>query len=138
MELDIRLTNTSDYPELCDWWKWWPGWSAPPSIELLDNLKYGIMISLNNQNICAGFIYFTNARAFCLLEYVISSYIIKDREIRKEAKTLLLCSLIEMANKQGVKTIFSSVRHEALIKDYVNCGFIVGSKGTSELILNIK
>lgn len=137
MDLEIRLTTIEDYQELVDWWKWHK-WSVPPSIELLDSLKYGIMISLNNQNLCAGFIYFTNASAFALIEFIVSTYKIRDRDIRSQAKKLLIVSLMDVAKKQGVRTLFSSVRHEALIKDYIDCGFTITSKNSNELVAHIK
>ena len=99
MSFNVRLTTINDYPELITWWKW-HRWSNPPSIELLDNLKFGIMVSQGYENICAGFIYFTNARAFGLLEYVISNHKVKNKAVRKEALKLLVAPLIDIAKKK--------------------------------------
>lgn len=131
--LNIRLTTAEDYPELVEWWKY-HRWSSPPSIELLDNLKYGIMISNDQENICAGFLYFTNANAFGLLEWIVSTYKVKDKAIRKEAITLLIASLMNTALKNGVKTLFTSVRHSSLIEHYKACGWVITSKNSNEMV----
>ena len=135
-QLQIRLTQKKDYYELHDWWKW-HRWSTPPSLELLDDLKYGIMISHNGQNVCAGFLYFTNAKAFALLEFIVSSYRIKDKKVRGDALKLLIYSLCDIAKKKDIKTLFSSVRHEGLIQHYKDCSFIITYKNSNELILHL-
>lgn len=136
-KLNLRLTTIDDYTELCDWWNWWPSWDIPPTIDILDNLKYGIIISYNNQNVCAGFIYFTNAKGFGLLEYVVSTYKVKDKSIRKEALELLIVALLDIAKKQGVHTVFSSLQSDHLIKIYKDCGFQTGSQNTTEMIARL-
>lgn len=135
--MDLRLTTKEDYKELCGWWDQWRWKDSKPSLELLDNLKYGLMVSLDGKNICAGFLYFTNASAFGLLEFIVSSPEIKQKNIRKEAIIFLICSLQEMAKRQGVKCLFSSLRSEALKKHYLDCGFVEGSKNTTEMIWRI-
>jgi len=85
MEFDLRHTTIEDYQELCEWWDFWRWKDGKPSLDLLDDLKYGLMVSMDGKNICSGFIYFTNAKQFGLLEYIVSSPFEKNREIRKEA-----------------------------------------------------
>lgn len=133
MNFNVRLTTINDYPELVTWWKW-HRWSNPPSIELLDNLKFGIMICQGSTNICAGFLYFTNARAFGLLEYVISNHKVKDKTIRKEALKLLIASLIEVANKKGMHTIVTFVKHPNLINTLNDCGFVKSADNYSSMV----
>ena len=133
--MQIRQTNKQDYDELCKWWKW-HRFPIPP-IEILDNLKYGLMVNNGTENICAGFLYFTNAKGFGLLEYVVSTNKIKDRQLRKVALELLLNGLKKVAKQNGIKILFSSLRSESLIKTYKNCGFVVGSKNTTELICKL-
>ncbi len=134
--MKVRLTTNEDYKELCDWWSWhrFPA----PSLELLDNLRFGIMVSYQGENICAGFVYFTNARAYGMLEFVVSTYKVRDKEIRTKAIRLLLFSLQELAKKQGVKMLFSSLRNANLIKHYKDCGFVQGSTNTTEMICVVK
>jgi hypothetical protein len=40
--LNIRLTTPEDYIELKEWWRWHR--FPPPPIDLLDNLRFGIMV----------------------------------------------------------------------------------------------
>lgn len=135
--LQLRFTKKEDYPELSNWWNWWRWKDSKPSLELLDNLKYGLIVSNETENICAGFMYFTNANAFALLEFVVSSPKIKDKSLRKESQIFLICSLLEFAKKQGVKVIFSSVRNPNLIKTYQECGFILGTENSNEMICRL-
>lgn len=132
MNLKVRLTQKEDYTELCEWWKWHR--FTTPSLDLLDNLRFGLMVSIKNINICAGFIYFTNAKAYALMEYIVSSHKVKDKKIRQEAIQFLIYSLQEMAKQNGVQVLFSSLRNPHLIKHYEECGFIKGSKNTTEMI----
>lgn len=133
MSLTIRLTNINDYQELVNWWKW-HRWSNPPSTELLDNLKFGIMISNETENVCAGFIYFTNAKAFGLLEYIVSNPNVKNRAVRKEALKLLIASLCNVANKKGMSTIITFVKQPNLINTLNECGFIKSAEGYSSMV----
>ncbi|WP_339877047.1 hypothetical protein [Olleya marilimosa] len=134
--LQIRPTTIKDYKELCDWWQW-HRFPKPP-VELLDYLKYGLMVHSADQNICAGFLYFTNARQFGLLEYVVSTYKVKDKIVRKEALKVLILGLQKVAKNNGVEVLFSSLRNEPLIKTYQDCGFVIGSKNTTEMICKLQ
>jgi len=136
-DLELRYTQKEDYPELSDWWDWWRWKDSKPSLELLDDLKHGLMVSNEIENICAGFLYFTNARAFGLLEFVISNPGIKNKDLRRESQIFLLSSLIALARKQGVKVLFSSIRNPNLIKTYQECGFVLGSKNSNEMICKL-
>lgn len=133
--MNLRITNLDDYSELVSWWKW-HRWSNPPTIELLDNLRFGIIISQDSVNICAGFIYFTNARAFGLLEYIVSNPNVKDRSVRKEALKLLIGSLCEVANQKGMSTIITFVKHPSLINNLNECGFVKSAEGYNSMVLN--
>lgn len=134
--LNIRLTTPEDYPELKQWWNDWR-WPQPPSIELLDNLRFGIMVHNQTTNLCAGFIYFTNAKQFALMEFIISNFNVKDRKLRKQSQELLINSLLEVAKQKGAKAIFTSVRSQSLVNTYKNCGFIQGSTNTTEMICKL-
>jgi hypothetical protein len=136
-DLELRFTQKEDYSELSDWWDWWRWKDSKPGLELLDDLKYGLMVSNEIQNICAGFLYFTNAKAFGLLEFVISNPKIKNKDLRRESQIFLLSSLIVFARKQGVKVLFSSIRNPNLIKTYQECGFVIGSKNSNEMICKL-
>ena len=131
-DLDLRLTHKKDYEELVTWWKWFR--FEPPAIDLLpNNMKDGIMITLGDQNICAGFVYRTTS-GFCWVEFIVSNPLIKDRKVRKDALTLLIDSLSVFAKKTGAKVIYTSLKNESLINHYKSCGYVLGSKGCQEMI----
>ncbi|MDO6737118.1 hypothetical protein [Wenyingzhuangia sp. 2_MG-2023] len=130
--LKARLTTIEDYPELVEWWKF-HRWSVPPSTDLLDDLRHGIIISLDGENICAGFVYFTNARAFGLLEFIVSTNKVRDKDIRAEALHTLIEVLKQAAKNKGVKMLFSSLNNPKLVQHYLDCGFVIGSENTKEM-----
>lgn len=133
MELQTRLTTIEDYPELVAWWKYHK-WKEPPSIDLLDNLRFGVMVSVDGVNICAGFIYFTNAKAFGLMEYIVSSYIVRDKAIRKRAIRHLIATLLKVAESKEVKVVLSFLKSEHLINHYKFCKFEEGGKSYTSMI----
>lgn len=133
--MQIRLTTPEDYPQLVSWWQWHR--FPPPPIELLDNLRFGIMVHDGETNIAAGFIYFTNAKAYGMLEFVVSTYKVRDKKIRKQAIQKLLLTLIELAKSKGVKMLYSSIKNPNLMQSYIDCGFIKGSTNTTEMIINL-
>lgn len=135
MNLKVRLTNKEDYQELCEWWKWhrFPA----PSLELLDNLRFGLIVSNGTENICAGVIYFTNAKHYALMEYIVSTYKVRDKKTRTEAIQFLIHSLQELAKQKGVKVLVSSLRNSHLVEHYKQCGFVIGSENTKEMVCGI-
>lgn len=137
MKFQVRLTKKEDYPELCEWWEYWRWGEGKPSLELLDDLKYGLMISNGTENICAGFIYFTNARQFGLMEYIVSTQKVREREIRKEALLYLIACLKQLAKEQGVTTLISYLISDSLIKNYLESGFVIGDKNATSLVCKL-
>ena len=119
--METRFTTPEDYPELVTWWKWFR-FPAPLPETLPNNLKDGIMISHNGENVCAGFIYRTPS-AFAWLEFIVSNPHIKDKSIRKESLELLINTISQVAKNLGFKVIFTSVKNENLINKYLDCGF---------------
>lgn len=133
--LQIRLTRPTDYPQLCHWWQFWR--FPAPTMDLLDDLRFGIMVHNGTENICCGFIYFTNAKAYAMMEYIVSSHEVRDKTLRREALEYLIISLKELARSKGVKALYSSLKNDSLIKHYHNCGFITGSTNTTEMICKL-
>lgn len=127
----IRQLKDSDYTELCKWWEDWR-WEAPAKNLLPNNGTCGVMVSYNNMQVCAGFLYFTNSD-FALVEYVVSNFKVKDKVIRKEALNRLLKELTHIAKSKGVKVIFSSIKNPSLIKAYERNGYKQGTIGTTEM-----
>lgn len=131
--MKLRLTNKEDYNELCEWWSFWR-WKNPPSLTLLDNLRFGLMVSNGEENICAGFIYFTNAKEFALMEYIVSTPKVKDKGTRKKALLFLISALKELAKQKGVTTLISYLINENLINHYLQSGFVTGDKNAIAMI----
>ena len=131
----IRNINEEDYSTLCEYWKFWK--FPPPSRDMLPkDLRYSIAIIYEGKIVCAGFLYATPS-SFCWVEFIVSSPYIKDKKMRTDIITLQINSLISLAKKIGFKAIFSSIKHEGLIKHYKNCGFIEGSTNSTEMICKL-
>lgn len=130
--MEYRLTTKEDYPELLEWWKWFR--FPAPSIDMLPNgLKDGIIIRQNEINICAAFIYRTPSN-ICWMEFVVSNPTVKDRKLRKEALSLLIEVISQLAKKMGFKLVYSSIKNESLINHYLDNGFVKGSINCTEMI----
>ena len=133
MEFKCRNTKEEDLVELVDWWKWHR--FTPPVREMLpDDISSGIMVTLDGQNICAGFLYSTSASKLFHIEYIVSTYKVRDKEIRKEALRYLIGGLKYMAKEMGAKIIFTNLVNQNLKKSFLDNDFIVGSKNSEELI----
>jgi len=130
--MEVRFLSEADYVILTTWWDFWR-FPAPPEDMLPENGKGGLMVNFEDQHICAGFIYPTNSK-ICWIEFVVSNYEVKDRELRKKGIKFLLDSLTELAKQNGFKYIFSSIKHESLINSYLDCGFQKGGENCTELI----
>lgn len=133
---EVRNTREEDYGTICDWWKWWrfPVW---PRYALPDNLSDGIMVSRDGVNICCGFVYRTSSSSLFWMEFVVSNFEVKDRELRKEALELLINGLKYMAGSMGARVVYTSLTNKNLKKTYLDCGFLQGSTGCDELIYNV-
>ncbi len=93
MNLGIRELNESDYEDvLVRWWKDW-GWKEAPQKKFLpDNGKGGLMVTLEDKPVCAGFIYFASNADVAWVEWIVSDRNIKEN--RDEALNYLLETLI--------------------------------------------
>jgi hypothetical protein len=130
----VRMLEDSDYEILCDWWAFWK-FPAPPKDHLPGQGTCGLMTTKDGINICAGFLFFTNSK-ICWLEFIVSSNTYKEKD-RPEAIQTVITELTDLARRKGFKTVFTSLKNENLIKHYEQCGYIKGSKGTTEMIINL-
>jgi len=132
MSFTCRLLNENDYDDiLVGWWKSWR-WEAPKKDMLPQEGLCGVIVSKENVDICAGFLFLTNSKV-AHAEYIISNFEYKDKD-RKEAIEFLIHSLSAIAKDRGCKYIFTSLKNDSLISRYENCGYKKGSTGCTEMI----
>ena len=132
MGFKVRLLEKDDYENtLLKWWKDWK-WDAPTKDFLPEDGTGGMMISKGDTEICAGFLYFTNSKAaWC--EFVVSNKEYKDKD-RPLAIKALLEALAEMGRWKGAKYVYTSLKNKNLIDKYIECGYVQGNTGCTELI----
>ena len=132
MELNIRRLNKSDYKTLVKWWDWWPGWQAPPKSFLPDT---GLIVEKNGTGIVAGYIYMTNSKA-ALFDWVISNPEYRESD-RKDAITLLIQATENVLKGQGIKHVFSFVRHKNLLNVHKELEWEIDEIPSHEIIKNL-
>ena len=132
----VRQLEDKDYETLKEWWKFWR-FPAPPKNFLPEDGTCGVMVKDSEGTLyAAGFIYLTNSDV-AWMEYIVSNPEIKDRKLRRQSQTVLIEQLTYMAKDNEAEWIFTSVKNDSLIERYLECGFSVGSTGTTEMIKQI-
>jgi len=130
MSLNIKPLTDKDYDEvLCEWWKDWR-WT-PPAKDFLPETGY--MVYYNDEPICAGYIYMTNSNVV-LLEWIISNFKFKNKDIRKEALLMLIETITSLATGLGKKYIYSLLKNQPLINLYKDLGYLEGDSNATEMI----
>jgi RimJ/RimL family protein N-acetyltransferase len=133
MALKIRELNDSDYEDiLVGWWKDW-GWQPPQKDFLPDDGKGGIIVYDDDVPICAGYMYLTNSRVGWV-DWIISNRNYTNKELRKDAISLLVSRLTDICGLIGCKYIYALIKNESLINTYESLGYIKGDSYTSEMI----
>lgn len=131
-QLKIRTLNENDYDNLVDWWNW----HRFPTIEkrfLPENGLGGIMVQIDEIDVCAGFLYLTNSK-IAWIEYLVSNPNYKNKD-RKQAISMTIKRLCEIASELGYEAIFSSVKNQHLIKHFEEIGF--SKDNTTEMTLKL-
>ncbi len=136
MNFQVRNTQESDYEMLCEWWRAWR-WQPVDRLILPDNIESGLMVSYEGVELCAGFVYKTSSSSLMWIEFIVSNPNVKDRKVRKEGLKFLVNGLTYLSAQMGAKVIYSSLVSPSLKECYINCGFVEGSKGTTEMIYKI-
>jgi hypothetical protein len=95
--MEVRYLDDHDYDVLASWWKDWR-WTPPPKDMLPQDGRGGLMITKDGEDICAGFIYFTNSST-AWVEFIISNFQYKQKD-RKDAIILLINALSEVAKER--------------------------------------
>lgn len=133
MALKIRELNDSDYEDiLVGWWEDW-GWQPPQKDFLPDDGKGGIIVYDDDVPICAGYMYLTNSRVGWV-DWIISNRNYTNKELRKDAISLLVSRLTDICRLIGCKYIYALIKNESLINTYKSLGYIKGDSYTSEMI----
>lgn len=132
MEFNVRKLTIEDYDDhLVKWWKAW-GWEPIPRDFLPEDGTSGLMVSKGNENICAGFLYLTNAKV-CLTEFVVSNNKYREKD-RSEAIQLLIDCILELAKDNGYKYAHVILKNDSLLNKYLDAGYIVSDKKVTEMI----
>lgn len=133
MIFNLRPLIESDYEDiLLGWWKSWR-FPAPPKDFLPDNGTGGIMVFDGDTPVCAGFLYTTNSKVIWV-DWIVSSIEYKDKDKRKDALTLLLSTLTNIAKNTGAEYTYALVKNESLINAYTSLGYTSGDSYQKELI----
>ena len=129
--MEVRILKEEDYDSLCKWWKWWR--FSPPERDFLPlNGTGGIMVSVNGEDVCAGFMYTTDS-SVCLIEYVVSNPDYKENN-RNEIVRYTVMVLTQIAKNNGFKYAFATMKSEAMMNSYESCGYRKGTIGCTELV----
>ena len=130
----IRLLTDEDYPKLVSFWNFWR-FPAPAKELLPDEGRGGLMVYKDGIEICAGYLFFTNSK-MAWLEFIVSNHEYKEKD-RKEAICFLINELTQVAKSKGFKIVFTSVKNENLVNRFKECGYVIGSENTKELIIQV-
>lgn len=132
----IPFSAEKHYEEISRWWKH-HGW---PVIGLDHLSDTGFLVTTEELGIplCAGWLYFTGS-AFAIFEWAVINPTCRDREMRKEAMTMLLDFMHNMAKQGGAKTIFTSAQRQNLawISRLEKNGFTVTDSNMTNLVAKV-
>jgi hypothetical protein len=131
----IRLLTDNDFNTLTKWWNFWK-FPVPKKEYLPDEGRGGIMVYEDGIEICAGYLFFTNSK-MAWLEFIVSNHEYKEKDKKKEAICFLINELTQIAKSKGFKIIFTSIKNENLINRFIECGYVIGSENTKELIIKL-
>jgi len=128
--MQTRRLSNDDYNELCQWWAAW-GWEAPVPKDFLSDT--GIMVSEENVNICAGFLYTISNAPVGWFTFPVSNPAIRG-VARKKAIQIMISEIEKIAKDNGIKYLYSSLRIQSMIDAQKSAGFIEANKNNTELI----
>ena len=136
--IKARLLVNDDYMTLVKWWSA----NRFPAVNFdwlpqVDGVLQGIMIYNDEVEICAGFIINTTVPKGAMVEYIVANFNVKDRALRKESLQLLINTISEVCKGMGKSFVFTSLKNEGLKSSFEDCGFVIGSTNTCEMIKNL-
>ena len=131
MKLKVRTLLKEDYKELCSWWERWD-WPILSKDMLPGEGTSGVMVSKDNVNIVAGFLYWSNSD-LVWLDWIISNPDYKDED-KKQAIELLIKTAEEMVKSAGKKYMMSISRSKSLLNIHEKLGWNIDKIASHEMV----
>jgi hypothetical protein len=129
MSTECRVYEPEDYAILEAWWVA-HGWSAVPENILP---KLGLIISNEEKDICAGFLYMDNSVGVCWLEWVVTNPEATGFEAMKGIKALTKFMEKE-ADRMDYGVMMTTCRQASLTRLHEKNGFIKTDEGVTHLL----
>jgi hypothetical protein len=131
--LTVRKLNSTDYENiLVGWWNDW-GWTPPAKDFLPESGEGGIIVYIDEEPICAGFMYITNS-SVAWVDWIISSRTYREKILRRVALKTLIERLTHACSISGSKYIYALLKNQSLIKVYEEEGYAKSEGFTTEMI----
>jgi len=128
---NVRWLKESDYETLVKWWKDYD-WNPIDKSVLPNNGLSGLMITKDEIDICAGFLYTSNSK-MAMVEFIISNKDYKKRD-KILALDLLINELTEIAKRNGYKVVLTNLINKGLKKLFFKNGYEKGDENILQLI----
>ena len=136
--IQARLLRNEDYPTLV---KFWQDNRFPPVnpdyLPQANGELQGVMVYNDEVDVCAGFIINTTVPKGAMIEYIVANFKVKDRELRKESLKLLINTMCNTCKAMGKTFLFTSLKNKGLKSSFEDCGFVIGSDNTTEMVKNL-
>jgi hypothetical protein len=129
--MKARKIKEEDFNTINSWYKGW-GWPILDRELLPNNGKEGLIISDNNIDLVAGFIWFTDSK-MAFFGYVISNPIKLKKGQRDIAISTLISCAEELCKRVGVKVIVTSSSTKSLIKKHKELNWKSNVRSSFEL-----
>lgn len=130
MKLSVREIRESDWDTMQDWWTKW-NWPQMSKDLLPMNGCGGLMVYKEQELIACGFLYLSNSKV-AWLDWIVSNPEYRQKD-RKEALSMLITSLEEVAKQQGYSIIISIARNNSLIETHKKLGYMVDDNPSYEI-----
>jgi len=113
--MKIEFVNEHNYGMLVEWYK---GWDLP-----ITPFSYIPRNSIIVDTVCAGFVYQLDNTSMWWIEGVVSNPSVVDKELKKQALTVLIKSLEDVVKANDGELIMTSTPRETLSSLFVEQGF---------------
>lgn len=131
--MTVRLfEKEKDYSDVCKWWAGHKPWQPVP----IDHLApIGFIVEKNGTKLAAAWCYFTGT-AFGLFEFLVSN---PEAPVMKKFRAieLLIDHCLGTLKNAGVKSVFTSIKNDALERLLVKHGFLVTDREMVNLLARL-